>query len=279
MLLLKGETMTDDQSNGILRIETALQSLNTVTQQAQIHHVALQADTMSEVSRNQALISGCLDQVTTFMQKRERTSQHFESLQSIHPNDLDEKTNMSPAPSYSAYEPFGVQVVGYRLEPCAVGCPCHCHQRRHFHSPAFLNKFMGILFFGYTSNIMPRSTCTESSCYQPTKFSMQLAYYFPSWFMSRAIVMAIKEGSFESIQASISLHKIVPQTADVFEFCAAGDVSGIHSLFKMGRASPNDTYRAGGSPLLNVSHRCSAQVLEAFLRRTSTRLSAVKSKL
>jgi hypothetical protein len=48
------------------------------------------------------------------------------------------------------------------------------------------------------------------------------------------------------------LHKIVPQTADIFELGASGDVAGIHAMIKMGKASPHETYRVGGSSLLNV---------------------------
>jgi hypothetical protein len=73
--------------------------------------------------------------------------------------------------------------------------------------------------------------------------------------------MSITQMAHESIQGSISLHKVVPHTAEVFDYCAAGDVSGIHSLFKMGKASANDTYRAGGSPLLTVGSHSLGQQL------------------
>jgi hypothetical protein len=47
--------------------------------------------------------------------------------------------------------------------------------------------------------------------------------------------MAITQGSFDSIQASIALHKIVTKTADIFELCTSGDVAGIHAMIKMAR--------------------------------------------
>lgn len=152
---------------------------------------------------------------------------------------------------------YKLQVVGYRYQPCLAGCPCRCHKRHHHSTPPVLNRFLEGLFMGYSSMVVKHPRCDESSCYKPSKFSLQVIYRFPAWFLNRVIIMAITQGSFDSIQASIALHKIVPQTADIFELCASGDVAGIHAMIKMGKASPHDTYRAGGSPLLNVGF-CSA---------------------
>ena len=237
----------------MLRLEVALNGLRTVTQQAQIQHFELHANSLTAVSKHSGLLSNFLDQIGPLIQRHEEISQKLEPLGRLSLNNPKEKTDVPPLPPYSLYDTYDIQVIGYRHQPCVMQCPCDCHRRRHLNTPPVLNRFMGNLFMGYSSMVMAKSRCTESSCCQPSKFSMQLIYYFPSWFLNRALVMAVKQGAFGSVQASISLHKIVPQTADVFEFCAAGDVSGIHSLFKLGKASANDTYRAGGSPLLNVS--------------------------
>jgi hypothetical protein len=161
-------------------------------------------------------------------------------------------TSQEPPPPYSSFDPHGLQVVGYRYQSCVAGCPCRCHKRYHHSTPPVLSKVLGSLFVGYSSLVVNHPRCDESSCQRPSRFSLQLIYCFPGWFLNRAIIMAMTQGSFSTIQASIALHKIVPQTADIFEFCAAGDVAGVHSLIKLGKASPHDTYRAGGSPLLNV---------------------------
>jgi hypothetical protein len=167
-------------------------------------------------------------------------------------NKENTATLQKPPPPCSTMASYGLQVVGYRYQPCSAGCPCRCHKRHHHSTPPVLNRFIGVLFIGYSSIVVKHPRCDESSCYQPSKFPLQVIYRFPAWLLNRAIIIAITQGSFESIQASIALHKIVPQTADIFELGASGDVAGIHAMIKMGKASPHETYRVGGSSLLNV---------------------------
>jgi hypothetical protein len=167
-------------------------------------------------------------------------------------NKENTATLQKPPPPCSTMASYGLQVVGYRYQPCSAGCPCRCYKRHHHSTPPVLNRFIGVLFIGYSSIVVKHPRCDESSCYQPSKFPLQVIYRFPAWLLNRAIIIAITQGSFESIQASIALHKIVPQTADIFELGASGDVAGIHAMIKMGKASPHETYRVGGSSLLNV---------------------------
>jgi hypothetical protein len=218
--------------------------MQTQTQQFRLH-----ADSVKEISK----ATGLLEEFFKRMGPTIRQPQMYpEELEASDSSLLLEKRRLSSPPPYSRYESYGLQVVGMSTERCSFECICDCHRRHHLKSPSALNKFMGQLFVGYTTVVVDRPLCNESSCYRSRVVSAHLFYYFPTWFLKRALMMSITQMAHESIQASISLHKVVPHTAEVFDYCAAGDVSGIHSLFKMGKASANDTYRAGGSPLLTV---------------------------
>ncbi|KAH7356450.1 hypothetical protein BKA65DRAFT_207463 [Rhexocercosporidium sp. MPI-PUGE-AT-0058] len=204
-----------NSTSGVLRLEVALNNLKIVTQQAQHQQTELQTSNLKEVTRHSGLLESFLTHVGPLMERHEQVSQQLENVGRLY-SELPkrEKGPSEAPPAYSALDPYGLQVVGYRHTPCSAGCPCRCHNRNHHSSPPILSKFLGTLFIGYSSSIVSKPRCDSPSCHRPSKLSVQLIYCFPAWFLNRALIMAISQGSFDSIQASISLHKIVPQTAD-----------------------------------------------------------------
>jgi hypothetical protein len=143
-----------------------------------------------------------------------------------------------------------VRVMQNLKQSCFRWCSCRCHKKGHFQTPAMLNKLMGQLFVGYTSLPFYNSTCNEKMCRQRSNSSVRISYYFPPWFMMRAMLFMATHVTDEGPEMLLKMTRTCPRDAEIFFFSATGNTEGIKSLFEKGLASPYDvTYGTGTSAL------------------------------
>lgn len=142
----------------------------------------------------------------------------------------------------------------YSGNECYGQCCCCCHARQRTRSPSTLDGVLGILFMGYTGFPISLPTCNIRTCRSQRGFSAQLTYYFPWWFVARAVVTSLSLGKPQGPEFTLRMPRVVPETAPIFSLVRAGNIDGIKYLFQNGLASPFDIGGAMGATPLHVGH-------------------------
>jgi hypothetical protein len=143
----------------------------------------------------------------------------------------------------------------HRLARCGGHCDCICHSRQEFHSPQFLNNFLGALFVGYAGLPLTTSRCNRPRCTNQYSRTLQVSYTFPLWFLSRTvdIVAAMTFTGKPCFGMSVGNRVEFSSEKSIFQLARLGNIPGIIELFKARKASPNDLAIRGGYTALHVS--------------------------
>lgn len=170
--------------------------------------------------------------------------------------DQEVPNNQPPEPAtVSSSSLNGTLQVGVSsIKPkCTKYCPCRCHRKSQFHTPLWFERVFGTLFCTYTGMpISVASSCTEETC-EGGDTSFQLTYFFPSWLVSRAIILSVSlnELSGRGAAICISVPRLIPDTSAVWAAVSSGELDPLKCLFKQGLASPFDI-DSEGRTLLRV---------------------------
>lgn len=78
-----------------------------------------------------------------------------------------------------------VQVVWRPSWACDTSCHCLCHEATHGRSPELLDRFLGILFWGYCGLPIARKRCDVAACRRRRGSKFAMSYYFPAWFVEK----------------------------------------------------------------------------------------------
>ena len=137
---------------------------------------------------------------------------------------------------------------------CHGQCYCSCHIRKRARTPASLENLMGNLFVGYTGMPLSQRICNLPTCqHQQRGFSAQFTYYFPWWFVARALVATISIGLAMGPEFTLRLPHVVPESSPIFQLARSGNVQGLAYLFNNGLASPYDIAGESGATVLHES--------------------------
>jgi len=145
-----------------------------------------------------------------------------------------------------------IRTSNYWGTPCRAGCCCACHKRHQVQTPRILENLIGTLFLGYSGLPMVTPSCDESSCRQRLIPSTQITYYFPRWFLQRAISLAIMLLPNDGPVASLRVQRAVSGSSKLFDYANIGDVESMKRLFSSGLASPHDVRFDSGTSALQV---------------------------
>ena len=132
---------------------------------------------------------------------------------------------------------------------CNNWCSCACHIRR---SLSFLNT----LFIGYSGLPFFTASCDQKACFRRSRSSMRFTFYFPSWFLARAVLANAAYSPHSGPEFLLRVPKIIPPRSDIFHFAETGNLQGIQNLFERGLASVHDLDMSGSTVLhfaLNTS--------------------------
>ena len=138
---------------------------------------------------------------------------------------------------------------GKTMRSCSPNRRCSCHLQSLFKTPQLLQQITGYLLLGYSGNHILQQQCIPS-CLRKNLKSMQMTYFLPRWFMSRAISIFISNTISPTF--SIKSRRVVPEINQIFSFSKFGDVEGIRSLFDNRLASPDDVHIRWGKTALHV---------------------------
>ena len=154
-------------------------------------------------------------------------------------------------PFRPAQNSIRVTAVHYQDASCRPGCSCSCHRRRVLVASATLNKLVGTMFAGYTGQPFHRQRCDEPACRQRSIPAVTVFYFFPHWFIKRAL--AITFFNEASLSISLSFPKIVDSGSEFFSCIRFGYIDRIKELFHDGLASPADILNGVGLTTLSYA--------------------------
>ncbi len=153
---------------------------------------------------------------------------------------------------------YGDQAVAITVNATSISniapqCKCCCHQKYSKRSPRLVDRIVGTLFTGYSGipGLGPR--CNVHSCVHscPSPDAMlSLTYFFPTWFISGAITMALKKTTRGFY--NIRVIRYVSYSSPIFQYAYQGDISGMKALLKGRLGSPFDVTPETQRSLLGV---------------------------
>lgn len=147
------------------------------------------------------------------------------------------------------------------LRTCPPECQCTCHLQTFWKTPKYLQQIVGYLLLGYSGHHPMQQEQCISSCLRKQSRPTHVTYFFPRWFVSRAISFSISN-AVHTPTLDIKLRRVVPESSQLFSLSRFGDVQGVKTLFDNGLASPYDIHFRGGWTALHVciySHPCSLE--------------------
>ena len=143
-------------------------------------------------------------------------------------------------------------------------CNCCSHEKYFKRSPHVADKALGTLFVGYSDIPFLISLCKSlnkaRSC-TGSHFMFSLAYFFPIWFLSCAILLIVQDHPL-GFDINLRVLHYVSYSSPIFQCAYQGDSLGMKSLLKRRLASPFDVTAGPRRSLLGVrsafSHNHSA---------------------
>lgn len=145
-----------------------------------------------------------------------------------------------------------IRAATYRQTRCRDWCSCVCHKIRTVHTPKVICSLFGFLSLSYSGVSVWSSNCSEQ-CHGQSIPTLKAAYFFPTWFIERAIHFMVSLSYMNGLQVALTTPRIVPGDAPIFKFAIQGDREGVQSLFSQGLASPYDIAQSTGRTVLHVS--------------------------
>lgn len=136
-------------------------------------------------------------------------------------------------------------------QPCYRYCRCQCHKSSSFLTPHWTRALVGSLAMQYNGTaILGKNPCDVSACRSGGKASVNIAYSFPTWLLSRAVSINASWGSLTN--AGASLHLKVPRVVDMSTIYWAlrdRNWTWLNRLIAESKIQPNDISMTGHSLL------------------------------
>jgi hypothetical protein len=135
---------------------------------------------------------------------------------------------------------------------CKSWCSCCCHGQQSVKFPRAVRNILGSLFVGYSGIPILTRACNEKSCQKRSSPSLNVSYYFPTWFLSRVLNVTATFTSFKGPQVQLNMPRMVGWAHPLWRHAHLDDVHSIQILFTNNLASPYDV-NAYGQSALHVS--------------------------
>lgn len=139
---------------------------------------------------------------------------------------------------------------------CPPRCACQCHLATCTGTPKWYQAAIGILFLKFNGMpLLSSQKCDRLDC-SGRRSSLRLAYYFPIWFISRAIYAAVSWHGPLGLSASILLRfpRVVSQS-DPWEAVETGDIAWLQNAISTKEILPHDIDTLGTSLVLVRNQR------------------------
>jgi hypothetical protein len=197
------------------------------------------------------LISFCGSQAQTLVYPIGNQNQ-APPLEALAPSELpQEGVTVSSAPLSESTRRALISVAAcHRFNYlCKQWCSCACHCKTNVRTPQPLRAVMGLLFVGYTGLPVFTPSCDDKSCRRRVAPSIDITYYFPAWFLSRALALSFTVSTSAGPYLNLRMPRIVGWGSALWSSSRAGDLGQVQLLFAQGIASPYDINAYGQSAL------------------------------
>lgn len=115
------------------------------------------------------------------------------------------------ARALGAMSPVSFVMQSRRRATCSPTCPCVCHSRPAQHL-WFRSGLLGMLFIGYSGQPAKGPQCSSINCREQGKYSLEVKYVFPGWFVYYAISATFSR----TIQGSPRFELVFKRRMDFF---------------------------------------------------------------
>ncbi|CAN9449244.1 unnamed protein product [Alternaria alternata] len=140
------------------------------------------------------------------------------------------------------------------LATCATHCLCACHKPLLLRTSNVVAKTIGFLFLGLTAVPCFRPRCDVSACPGNAATSLKLTYYFPHWFVSRALRF-VYQTSLGGPELIIRLPRIVEDDHTTLHLSAWGNAKSLAEELNHKSLAPTDV--SGHSGWTGLHHAAS----------------------
>jgi hypothetical protein len=138
-------------------------------------------------------------------------------------------------------------------------CRCQCHNLRVSATPCIFTKTLGRLVIGISGQITSDPICNLATCDDKSRYTLTLTYYFPSWWMARAIILRCVQKPNGSPQFSLQTRELLPEHSPMINAITDGKIQNLRTIFSERVCSPNAMEPMGWTGL-TVSWKSYAQV-------------------
>ncbi|UKZ47295.1 hypothetical protein TrVGV298_001513 [Trichoderma virens] len=155
----------------------------------------------------------------------------------------------------------------YSTQRLARPCPCRCHTTKAAQTSKLFQKAIGQLFVGYAGQVSHLKECKKCPCVKANDAKVNLTYYFPSWFVSRAVEVIFRSSELYGPSLSLRTHRVIPDESPLFHFAKLGMIPEIQLLFQDKMASPFDISSKTGRSALHFAADWGQEEMCSFLIR------------
>lgn len=161
------------------------------------------------------------------------------------PNDPDFVKNNDKSNSLRTQNFLSLSTThSFNTPSCGFSCGCVCHRQLCSYYDAGL---LGSLFLAPELPFFASSSCTERKCRGKATSNVRFTYYFPSWYLRKAITILYNGNG---PQFSVRFANIIPENHDLFGCAKTGDVKKLKLLLTSGQSSPTDIDHDGDGLLI-----------------------------
>ena len=227
------------------RIGLTIDEICVISGQIQVNQHQSRNATNQQLNEHTRLLTDILDK-----QSRGNDLLQLTSLSPVHEPSI--LTKEGRARSSSSVIRIRAHTPHHQTSHCNPHYKCTYHSTWTFQSPNLLQQIMGRMFIGYSGYPIYTGVrrCTEVDCLAQKRFFTSVYYQFPGWFLEKAVTISVIS-ICDTIRASLTIRRILPNNAEIFRLVRLGDITGLKRLFSMGLASPNDS-RPDGLTALHV---------------------------
>lgn len=186
-------------------------------------------------------------------QNREDHDDVFESQDHSHALNISDPSGALPKPAVNTITSPCMSNL-YKPISLHCNCNCSCHERHSTRSPRATDRIIGTLFTGYLDVPFFYRRCNKSDCKRPcsnSQISISLTYFFPLWFLSKAISLSIQQHIW-GFDYNLRVNHCVSFSSAIFQYSYQGNTSGIKSILKARSGSPFDITYGTQRSLLGV---------------------------
>ena len=150
----------------------------------------------------------------------------------------------------SAVTAVGIRTAHFHRSACKPWCICRCHATTQWQTPHRLVGIFGWIYVDISGWQSLQLACDSTECRLPSQPMARVTYFFPTWFLARAVSLMLSSTPLAGPVASLKVQRTVSQDAAIFTYARIGDVEKVKYLFEQGLASPHDvSYRSGVTAL------------------------------